>query len=66
MVDKGKISYVTTDGKAIVIPSNTSDAVTCPLEIPSRLSGALAVNDCVVYATFCDNTGIILERMSGR
>lgn len=65
MLDKGKISSITADGKAIVIPSDTDEVVTFPLVIPTNLDGMLSVNDYIVYAMFDDNTGIVLGRMDG-
>lgn len=67
MIDKGKISSISENGeKAVVIPSYTDSAVTFPLVIPDSLKDSLSVNDSVLYATFEDNTGIILSRMDGQ
>ena len=66
MINKGFISSLMEDGtKAIVIPQEASQNVTFPLVIPYFLLECLAVNMPVVYATFPDQTGIILARMDG-
>lgn len=65
MIGKGKISHITADGKAVVIPGHTSKAVTFPLVIPASLEGGLRANDSVLYAMFDDNTGIVIGRMDG-
>lgn len=66
MINKGFISSLTEDStKAIVIPQEASQNVTFPLVIPYFLLECLAVNMPVVYATFPDQTGIILARMDG-
>ena len=67
MIDKGTVSALQEGGsKAEVVPSASGDTVTMPLVVPDLLRANLAVGDVVVYATFADNTGIILERMDGR
>lgn len=60
MIDKGRISAI-VNNKAIVIPSFSREAVTCPLVIPPRLSGLLEINMRVIYALFNDNSGEIIE-----
>lgn len=66
MIDKGKISTISADGRtATVVPDFDGDIVTVPLVIPSSLVGMLSVRMPVVFATFPDNTGIILSRADG-
>lgn len=66
MIDKGMISAVSSDGKtATVVPAFSGSSVTFPLVVPFFLAGSLAVKMPVVYATFPDNTGVILARMDG-
>ena len=60
MVNKGKISSF-KGGKAIVIPYDTKDAVTCPLTVPVSLSERAQVGSNVAYAMWSDGTGILLE-----
>lgn len=60
MIDKGRISAI-RDNTAVVIPSFTKDAVTCPLTIPPRLQGLLEIDMRVVYVLFDDNSGEIIE-----
>ena len=43
----------------------TGVTVTFPLVVPYFLIGALPVNTPVIYATFDDNSGIILARADG-
>ena len=66
MIDKGFISTVSADGNtATVVPAFAGSSVTIPLVVPFFLSGSLAVKMPVVYATFPDNTGVVLARMDG-
>lgn len=66
MIDKGKISTISADGRtATVVPAFDGASVTVPLVVPFFLAGSLAVNMPVVYTTFPDNTGVILCRMDG-
>ncbi|MCU7378121.1 hypothetical protein OBO34_07110 [Clostridiales Family XIII bacterium ASD5510] len=60
MIDKGRISSI-NNGMAVVIPSWTDEAVTCPLTIPPRLRGVLSVDTNVVYTMFDDVSGEIIE-----
>lgn len=60
MIDKGRISAI-VNNKAIVIPSFSRDAVTCPLVIPPRLNGLLEIDMRVIYALFEDNSGEVIE-----
>lgn len=62
MAEKGKISSL-ADGKAIVIPSWSTDAVTPPLNVPRRIYSKLKVDTPVAYELFDDNTGIVIEIM---
>lgn len=67
MIDKGIVSALQEGGsKAEVVPSASGDTVTMPLVVPDLLRDNLAVGDEVVYATFSDSTGIVLERMDGK
>ena len=66
MVDKGKISSLRNNGKiAEVIPSTAEAAVTCQLVVSELIQKHIDVGDEVVYATFEDNTGIVLAKMDG-
>lgn len=66
MIDKGFISSIDEDKKlAVIVPMSAGAAVTHNLVIPYFLRECLQVNMPVVYATFEDNTGIILARMDG-
>lgn len=66
MIDKGMVSAVGDDGKtATVVPAFSGASVTFPLVVPFFLAGSLTVKMPVVYATFPDNTGVILARMDG-
>lgn len=66
MIDKGMVSTVSADGKAAtVVPAFSGPSVTFPLVVPFFLAGSLTVKMPVVYATFPDNTGVILARMDG-
>lgn len=66
MINKGFISSLQENGtKAIIIPQEASGNVTFPLVVPYFLLECLEVNMPVVYATFPDNTGIILARLDG-
>ena len=66
MIDKGKISTLSADGRtATVVPDFDGAGVTVPLVIPFFLAGSLTVKMPVVYAIFPDNTGVILCRMDG-
>lgn len=65
MVQKGKISAISTDGKTAFVTPYVGSTVTTPLTVPFFLIGALPVGTPVVYVTFGDNTGIVLSRMDG-
>lgn len=66
MINKGFISNIVESGKkAMVIPQEASNTTTFPLVIPYFLLECLEVNMPVVYATFPDDTGIILARLDG-
>lgn len=65
MVKKGKVSTVAADGKTVMVAPSAGGIVTPPLVVPFFLIGALPVNTPVVYATFDDNTGIVLSRADG-
>ena len=66
LINKGFISTLVEDGKkAIVIPQEAGETVTFPLVIPFFLLECLETNMPVVYATFDDQTGIVLARLDG-
>ncbi len=66
MINKGFVSTIIDEGKkAIVIPQETNGTTTINLIIPYFLLECLETNMPVVYATFEDNTGIILSRLDG-
>lgn len=66
MINKGFVSTIVDDGKkAIVIPQEANGTTTIALVIPYFLLECLEINMPVVYATFEDNTGIILSRLDG-
>ena len=66
VINKGFISSVDEGEKtAIVIPQEASTNVTHELVVPFFLWECLEVDMPVVYATFSDNTGIILARLDG-
>lgn len=65
MVLKGKVSDVLNGGTAVTVTPYGGGVVTKPLTVPFFLIGALEVNIPVAYATFEDNTGIVLARMDG-
>lgn len=65
MVMKGKVSSVLDGGASVAVTPYGGGVVTKPLTVPFFLIGALEVNVPVAYATFEDNTGIVLARMDG-
>lgn len=65
MIHKGQVSAVLDGGTHVTVAPYTGSTVTFPLVVPSFLIGMLPVNTPVVYATFEDNTGIILARADG-
>lgn len=66
MINKGFVSALVEDGKkAVVIPQEASGTVTFPLTISVFLLECLEIGMPVVYATFPDNTGIVLARLDG-
>lgn len=65
MVQKGKISAISADGRTVFVTPYVGSTVTAALTVPFFLKGALPVGTPVVYVTFDDNTGIILSRMDG-
>lgn len=65
MVKKGKVSTVSADEKMVTVTPYSGGIVSAPLVVPFFLVGALPVNTPVVYATFDDNTGIVLSRADG-
>ena len=65
MVQKGKISAVSADGKTVFVTPYVGSTVTAPLTVPFFLIGALPVGTPVAFVAFNDNTGLILSRMDG-
>ena len=65
MVNKGTVSTIGEAQKTVTVKPYTGDIVTVPLVVPFFLYGSLEVGMPVVYATFEDNTGIVLARMDG-
>lgn len=66
MVLKGTISALYEDGRKATVKPYTGEVVTVRLVVPFFLYKCLEVGMPVVYATFEDNTGIILARMDGK
>lgn len=65
MIQKGKVSTVLNNGKAITATPYASGTVTAPLTVPFFLIGALPIGTPIAYAIFDDNTGVVLSRMDG-
>ena len=65
MVNKGRVSAILNDGRAVSVKPYTGDGVTAPLVVPFFLFEGLPVGVEVVYTTFSDGTGIVLARMDG-
>lgn len=65
MIYKGQVSAIVDGGKKVTVTPYTGVTVTFPLVVPYFLIGALPVNTPVIYATFDDNSGIILARADG-
>lgn len=65
MVQKGTISALYESGKKATVKPYMGEIVTVRLVVPFFLYKCLAVGMPVVYATFEDNTGVILARMDG-
>ncbi len=61
---KGQVSAV-KDRFAVVVPQGEGKQATCPLAVPERIRDKLEPGTWVVYATFPDCTGIVLETMDG-
>ena len=64
-VSKGKVSALHDGGKTAEVKPYTGDVVTVRLVVPFFLLGSLTVGMEVVYASFDDNTGLVLARMDG-
>lgn len=65
MIQKGQISAIMDGGKYVTATPYFGGTVSVPLVVPFFLIGALPVNTPIVYATFPDNTGIVLARADG-
>lgn len=64
-VGKGRVSALHDGGKTVEIKPHTGEVVTARLVVPFFLFESLTVGMEVVYATFDDNTGVVLARMDG-
>ena len=65
MINKGTVSAILEGGKKISAKPYVGESVTVALAVPYFLEGCLEVGMPVVYATFDDNTGIVIARMDG-
>ena len=65
MANKGKVSAILQEGKAVSVKTYNGGTVTAPLVVPALLLGFLEVGTVVVYEEFEDGTGIVLSRMDG-
>lgn len=65
MSQKGKISTIENGGKAVTVTPYKGETVTAKLTVPFFLYQCLEVDMPVVYASFDDNTGVVLARMDG-
>ncbi len=65
MVQKGKVSTVSDDGKFVTVTPYAGGTVTAPITVPAFLIGVLPIGTPVAYVVFDDNTGIVLSRMDG-
>lgn len=65
MIQKGKVSTVLNNGKAVTVTPYAGGMVTAPLTVPAYLIGSLGIGIPVIYSAFEDNTGIVLSRMDG-
>ena len=64
-VSKGKVSVIHDGGATVTVKPYTGDVVTPKLVVPFFLLDCLKVGMEVVYATFEDNTGVVMARMDG-
>ena len=64
-VSKGTISALHDGGKTAEVKPYLGNVVTPRLVVPFFLVGSLEVEMPVVYASFEDNTGVVLARMDG-
>ena len=65
MINKGTVSAILEGGKKISVKPYMGESVTVALVVPYFLFGCLEVGMPVVYASFPDNTGIVIARMDG-
>lgn len=65
MISKGTVSALLEGGRKISVKPYMGQIVTIDLVVPYFLFDCLEVGMPVVYATFEDNTGIVLARMDG-
>ena len=64
-VYKGTVSALHDGGKTAEVKPYIGEVVTPRLVVPFFLFDCLAVGMPVVYASFEDNTGVVLARMDG-
>lgn len=64
-VCKGRVSAIHDGGKKVEVKPSTGEVVTARLVVPFFLFDDLPVGTEVVYASFDDNTGVVLARMDG-
>ena len=64
-INKGTISALYNGGKTATVKPYLGEVVTPELVVPFFLFECLEVGMAVVYATFKDNTGVVLARMDG-
>lgn len=65
MVNKGTVSALYEGGKFASVKPYAGEIVTVRLVVPFFLLESLEVGTPVIYASFDDNTGVVLARMDG-
>lgn len=65
MIYKGIVSAINEFGDRVSVTPHSSGIVTFWLVVPFYLIGLLPVGTSVIYASFPDNTGIVLHREDG-
>ena len=65
MVQKGKVSAILDEGRAVTVTPYAGSTVTAALTVPFFLVGVLPVGTPVAFVVFEDNTGVVLARMDG-
>lgn len=66
MIQKGQVSAIDNGGKTVTVTPYFGSTVSVRLVVPDALRNLLPVNTPVIYATFADNTGIVLARADGK